>query len=120
MADDRPAAGDLCAGAGVLLHLPGPAYPWLLASLAVGTPALSMLGAFGAAVTVRAAARSLLMSLLVLPLWRADADLRGRGGGGGRRRRGCVTPLVFSGRDHAGGAGTGALASAAALRVNPR
>ena len=29
---------------GVLLHLPGPAYPWLLASLAMGTPALLVEG----------------------------------------------------------------------------
>ena len=34
----------------VLLNLPGPGYLWLLASLAVGTPALSMIGTFGAAV----------------------------------------------------------------------
>ena len=37
---------------GLLLHLPGAATPWLIASLLVGTPALSMLGAFGAAITV--------------------------------------------------------------------
>ena len=34
---------------GVLLNLPGPGYGWLVASLALGTPALSMIGAFGAA-----------------------------------------------------------------------
>ena len=34
---------------GLLLSLPGPGYLWLVASLALGTPALSMIGAFGAA-----------------------------------------------------------------------
>jgi hypothetical protein len=37
---------------GVTLSLPGEAYAWLVASLAVGTPGLSFLGAIGAAVTV--------------------------------------------------------------------
>ncbi len=53
----------------LLLHLPGPAYPWLVASLILGTPALSMLGAFGAAVTVGLRRGGLLLSLLVLPLY---------------------------------------------------
>ena len=38
----------------VTLNLPAPAYPWLVASLAVGTPGLSFLGAIGAALTRRA------------------------------------------------------------------
>ncbi|MEM9491461.1 MAG: heme exporter protein CcmB, partial [Myxococcota bacterium] len=36
----------------VMLSLPPPAYPWLVLSLLIGTPALSMIGAFGAALTV--------------------------------------------------------------------
>ncbi|HRO10972.1 heme exporter protein CcmB [Amaricoccus sp.] len=51
------------------LHLPAPAYPWLVASLAVGTPALSFLGAIGAAVTVGIRRGGLLLSILVLPLY---------------------------------------------------
>ena len=51
------------------LHLPAPAYPWLAASLAAGTPALSLLGAIGAAVTVGIRRGGLLLSLLVLPLY---------------------------------------------------
>src|SRR5690606_35958381 len=47
---------------GLLLHLPGPAYPWLVASLILGTPALSMLGVFGAAVTVGLRRGGLLLS----------------------------------------------------------
>ena len=71
----------------LLLHLPGPAYPWLVVSLLLGTPALSMLGAFGAAVTVGLRRGGLLMSLLVLPLYvptlifGAEAVRRGALGG---------------------------------------
>jgi len=53
---------------GVTLNLPAPAYGWLLISLLVGTPALSFLGAFGAALTVGVRRGGLLLSLLVLPL----------------------------------------------------
>ena len=53
----------------VLFNLPGPGYLWLLASLAVGTPALSMIGTFGAALTVGLKRGGLLLSLLVLPLY---------------------------------------------------
>lgn len=62
----------LVAAAPVLaltLNLPGPAFPWLLASLAVGTPALSLLGAIGAGLTVGLRRGGLLLSLLVLPLY---------------------------------------------------
>ncbi len=54
---------------GVLLNLPEPGYSWLVASLAIGTPALSMIGAFGAALTVGLKRGGLLLSLLVLPLY---------------------------------------------------
>ena len=54
---------------GVLLNLPAPGYVWLVISLAVGTPALSMIGAFGAALTVGLKRGGLLLSLLVLPLY---------------------------------------------------
>jgi heme exporter protein B len=54
---------------GVLLNLPGPGFFWLVASLAVGTPALSVVGTFGAALTVGLKRGGLLLSLLVLPLY---------------------------------------------------
>ena len=54
---------------GITLALPAPATPWLVASLAVGTPALSFLGAIGAAVTVGLRRGGLLLSILVLPLY---------------------------------------------------
>lgn len=54
---------------GTLLHLPIEGYLWMLLSLAIGTPALSMIGTFGAALTVGLKRGGLLMSLLVLPLY---------------------------------------------------
>ncbi len=53
----------------VLLNLPGPGYLWLFISLALGTPALSIIGAFGAGLTVGLKRGGLLLSLLVLPLY---------------------------------------------------
>ncbi|MFQ5439159.1 MAG: heme exporter protein CcmB [Paracoccaceae bacterium] len=54
---------------GFLLNLPGDGYLWIFLSLMVGTPALSCLGAFGAALTVGLKRGGLLLSLLVLPLY---------------------------------------------------
>ena len=105
---------------GVLLHLPGPAYPWLLASLAMGTPALSMLGAFGAAVTVGLRRGGLLMSLLVLPLYvptlifGAEAVRRGAAGADP------MTPLVFLAGITLAVLALVPFVSAMALRVNLR
>jgi heme exporter protein B len=52
-----------------LLQLPGPGYLWLVASLLAGTPALSVIGSFGAALTVGVKRGGLLISLIVLPLY---------------------------------------------------
>ena len=54
---------------GVLLNLPVAGYGWLVLSLLLGTPALSLIGAFGAALTVGLKRGGLLLSLLVLPLY---------------------------------------------------
>lgn len=54
---------------GLTLNLPESAYLWLIASLAAGTPALSFIGAAGAALTVGIKRGGLLLSLLVLPLY---------------------------------------------------
>ena len=54
---------------GLLLNLPVAGYGWLVLSLAFGTPALSVIGAFGAALTVGLKRGGLLLSLLVLPLY---------------------------------------------------
>ena len=54
---------------GLMLNLPENAYFWLVVSLAAGTPALSFIGAAGAAITVGVKRGGLLLSLLVLPLY---------------------------------------------------
>ncbi len=54
---------------GLLLSLPLEAAPWLVASLLVGAPALSLIGAAGAALTAGTRRGGLLLSLLVLPLY---------------------------------------------------
>ncbi|MBO9431234.1 MULTISPECIES: heme exporter protein CcmB [unclassified Sulfitobacter] len=54
---------------GVMLQLAAPGHLWLLLSLALGTPALSVIGMFGAALTVGIKRGGLLLSLLVLPLY---------------------------------------------------
>ena len=54
---------------GVLMNLPTQGYGWLVLSLLLGTPALSVIGTFGAALTVGIKRGGLLLSLLVLPLY---------------------------------------------------
>ena len=54
---------------GVLLSLPVQGMGWVVLSLLVGTPALSTIGVFGAALTVGLKRGGLLLSLLVLPLY---------------------------------------------------
>ena len=105
---------------GILLHLPPAAIPPLLASLALGTPALSMLGAFGAAVTVGLRRGGLLLSLLVLPLYiptlifGTEMIRRGQEGGD------MGPPLLFLAGITAGVLAVIPFAAAAALRVNLR
>jgi heme exporter protein B len=55
--------------AGLILYLPESALPVLLGSLLVGTPALSLIGAVGAALTVGIRRGGVLLALLVLPLY---------------------------------------------------
>ncbi|MGE0665979.1 MAG: heme exporter protein CcmB [Sphingomonadales bacterium] len=55
--------------AGVLLNLPFGAFPVLLLSAAIGTPALSLIGAIGAALTAGVRRGGVLVPLLVLPLY---------------------------------------------------
>lgn len=105
---------------GLLLNLPGPAYLWLLVSLALGTPALSMIGAFGAALTVGVKRGGLLLSLLVLPLYVPTlifgAEAARRGGEG----LATATPLLMQAGITAGALAILPFAAAAAIRVNLR
>jgi len=54
---------------GVMFDLPGDAIGVLVASLALGTPALSLIGAVGAALTLGLRGGGVLITLLVLPLY---------------------------------------------------
>lgn len=54
---------------GLLLGLPEAGYIFVVLSLLIGTPALSFIGTFGAALTVGIKRGGLLLSLLVLPLY---------------------------------------------------
>ncbi len=105
---------------GVLLNLPGPGYLWLLVSLAIGTPALSIIGAFGAALTVGLKRGGLLLSVLVLPLYVPTLIF-----GAEVARRGAAGQMVETSLLLLAGITLGALAllpfaAAAALRVNLR
>lgn len=105
---------------GVLMNLPGPGYLWLVVSLLVGTPALSVIGAFGAALVVGVKRGGLLTSLLVLPLYVPTLVF-----GAEVVRRGALglevaTPLLLLGGITAGAWAALPFAAAAALRINLR
>jgi heme exporter protein B len=53
---------------GLLLNLPPPGYLALIGSLIIGTPALSGVGAIGAALTLSIRRGGLILALIVLPL----------------------------------------------------
>ena len=105
---------------GILLHLPEGGFLWLTLSLLIGTPALSMIGAFGAALTVGLRRGGLLLSLLVLPLYMptlifgADAVRRGI------EDLGPGTPLTILAGITLGTLALLPFAGAGALRVNLR
>ena len=102
---------------GLLLNLAPQGYVWLVASLALGTPALSVIGAFGAALTVGVKRGGLLMSLLVLPLYMPTlifgAEVVRRGPDG-------TTPLLLLAGITLGAIALLPFAAAAAIRVNLR
>ena len=54
---------------GVMLSLPGAGFAAMMASLALGTATLSLIGAIGAALTVAIPRGGLLLSLVVMPLY---------------------------------------------------
>ncbi len=105
---------------GFLLYLPQPGQAWLALSLALGTPALSLIGMFGAALTVGVKRGGLLLSLLVLPLYvpvlifGAEAARRGAEGADP------TTPLIFLAAISALCLALLPFAAAAAIRANLR
>ncbi len=105
---------------GVLLQLQSSAYGWLVLSLLIGTPALSVIGTFGAALTVGLKRGGLLMSLLVLPLYvptlifGAEAVRRGAAGAEN------AVPLLLLAGISLGAVALLPFAAAAAIRMNLR
>lgn len=105
---------------GVLLNLPVPGFKWVMISLLLGTPALSVIGTFGAALTVGLKRGGLLMSLLVMPLYMPTLIF-----GAEVARRGAIgmdiqTPLLMLAGISAASIALLPFASAAVLRINLR
>lgn len=108
---------------GLLLNLPVAAFPALMLAMLVGTPALSFMGAIGAALTVGVRRGGLLASLLVLPFYipvlifgvgAADAASGGFEGEAG------FQSLMFLGAVTLASFVLGPIGAAAALRANLR
>jgi heme exporter protein B len=100
---------------GLLMNLSPDRYVWLVVSLGVGTPALSIIGAFGAALTVGVKRGGLLMSLLVLPLYMPTLIF-----GATVVRTGAATPTLLLAGITLGALALLPFAGAAAIRVNLR
>ncbi len=105
---------------GILLNLPAPGFFWLVISLLMGTPAMSVIGTFGAALTVGLKRGGLLLSLLVLPLYVPTlifgAEVARRGATGMDTQ----TPLLMLAGITAATIALLPFASAAVLRINLR
>ncbi len=105
---------------GVMLNLPGTAFVWLVLSLALGTPALSIIGAFGAGLVVGVKRGGLLLSLLVLPMYVPTlifgAEVVRRGAAG----LDPATPLMLLAAISAGSVAILPFAGAAAIRISLR
>ena len=75
---DRPAADDCRAGFwGCFLNMPDAGFGWLVVTLAIGTPALSFIGTFGAGADRGSEARRVVVVTVGAAIIRADADFRG-------------------------------------------
>ncbi|MCT8327996.1 heme exporter protein CcmB [Albidovulum sediminis] len=104
----------------ILLNLPPSGFFWLTASLALGTPALSMIGAFGAALTVGLKRGGLLLSLLVLPLYIPTLIFGAECARRGAEGLATATPVLMLLGITLGSLALLPFAAAAAIRVNLR
>ena len=103
-----------------MLNLPPAGYGWLVLSLLLGTPALSMIGAFGAALTVGLKRGGLLLSLLVLPLYVPTLIFGTEAARRGAEGLANSVPLVMVAGITAAVIALLPFAAAAAIRVNLR
>ena len=104
----------------VLLNMPDQGFIWLVVTLGLGTPALSFIGTFGAALTVGLKRGGLLLSLLVLPLYVPTLIF-----GAEALRRGTLgldntTPLLMLAGITAGVVALLPFVAAATIRINLR
>ena len=104
----------------LLMNLSPAGYSWLVVALGLGTPALSVIGAFGAALTVGLKRGGLLLSLLVLPMYVPTlifgTEVVKRGAAGTAPG----TPLLLLAGITLAAMATLPFASAAAIRANLR
>ena len=100
----------------VFVNLDPTAIPVLVAGLALGTPALSLLGAIAAALTLGARRPGVLGVAAGSAALSAAADLRDRCGRGDADGGGRARPSAAARRRDAGGIALAPLATAAALR----
>lgn len=105
---------------GILLNLPGQGVWPLFLSLLLGTPALSLIGGFGAALTVGLKRGGLLMSLLILPLYVPTLILGAEAARRGAEGMAWGTPLALTAAVTLLCVAALPFASAAALRINLR
>jgi len=103
-----------------LLHLEGNGQVWLFTTLLIGTPALSMIGTFGAALTVGLKRGGLLLSLLVLPLYVPTLIFGAEAARRGAEGMAVTTPILMLAGITAGAVALLPFAAAAAIRINLR
>jgi heme exporter protein B len=105
---------------GLLLGLPQSGYLFVVASLLIGTPALSFIGTFGAALTVGIKRGGLLLSLLVLPLYVPTLIFGAEVARRGTEGLAVQTPLLMLAGITFGSMALLPFVSALALRINLR
>lgn len=105
---------------GVLLSLPPEGHLYVVLSLLIGTPALSFIGVFGAALTVAIKRGGLLLSLLVLPLYVPSLIFGAEVARRGTEGLAVETPLVLLAAITLGCVAVLPFAAALVLRVNLR
>ncbi|MDQ2089174.1 heme exporter protein CcmB [Marimonas arenosa] len=105
---------------GLLMSLPQAGYGPLVLSLLIGTPALSVIGTFGAALTVGLKRGGLLLSLLVLPLYVPTLIFGAETARRGAEGLDTATPMLMLAGISFGVTALLPFASAAVLRVNLR